>query len=46
MFCSFDDAPLILRLYGTGALVLPGDAEWAALYHYSRRYPVRVKSWC
>lgn len=32
MFNSFDDAPLILRLYGTGALVLPGDAEWTALY--------------
>lgn len=32
MFCSFDEAPLILRLYGTGALILPGDAEWAALY--------------
>lgn len=32
MFCSFDQAPLILRLYGTGALVMPGDAEWAALY--------------
>ena len=33
MFCSVDDAPLILRLYGTGALVMPEDAEWAALYH-------------
>ncbi len=32
MFNSFDDAPLILRLYGKGALVMPGDAEWAALY--------------
>ena len=32
MFCSFDDAPLILRLYGTGALVMPEDEEWTALY--------------
>ncbi len=32
MFNSFDDAPLILRLYGKGALVMPGDAEWATLY--------------
>ncbi|MDP1680426.1 MAG: pyridoxamine 5'-phosphate oxidase family protein [Burkholderiales bacterium] len=33
MFNSFDDAPLILRLYGKGALVMPDDAEWAALYN-------------
>jgi len=32
MFCSFDDAPLILRLYGTGSLIMPDDMEWAALY--------------
>ena len=32
MFCSFDDAPLILRLYGTGTLIMPNDAEWSALY--------------
>lgn len=32
MFNSFDDAPLILRLYGKGVLVMPGDAEWTALY--------------
>lgn len=31
MFCSFDDAPKVLRLYGRGRLVLPGDAEWPAL---------------
>lgn len=28
MFCSFEGAPLILRLYGKGHAVLPGSAEW------------------
>lgn len=28
MFCSFEGAPRILRLYGKGQTVLPGDAEW------------------
>jgi hypothetical protein len=28
MFCSFGDAPLILRLYGRGRAVHPRDAEW------------------
>ena len=28
MFCSFDAAPNILRLYGKGYTVLPGTAEW------------------
>lgn len=32
MFCSFDGAPNILRLYGTGTVVLPGTPEWTALY--------------
>ena len=31
MFCSFDGAPLILRLYGQGRVVRPRDAEWAEL---------------
>jgi len=31
MFCAFDGPPNILRLYGTGYTVLPGDAEWAEL---------------
>ena len=31
MFCSFEAAPRILRLYGTGRVVLPSDAEWAEL---------------
>lgn len=31
MFCAFDGPPNILRLYGTGRPVLPGDAEWEDL---------------
>ena len=32
MFCSFDGAPLILRLYGKGSLVRSQDAAWENLY--------------
>ncbi len=28
MFCSFEGAPNILRLYGRGRTVLPGTADW------------------
>ena len=31
MFCAFGGPPNILRLYGKGYAVLPGDAEWEAL---------------
>ncbi|HKB31447.1 MAG TPA: pyridoxamine 5'-phosphate oxidase family protein [Streptosporangiaceae bacterium] len=31
MFCSFGDRPMILRLYGTGRVVLPGEQEWGDL---------------
>ena len=31
MFCAFDGAPLILRLYGEGHTVLPQEAEWQEL---------------
>lgn len=31
MFCSFDQVPLILRLYGQGDVVRPGCKDWAAL---------------
>ncbi|WP_344833532.1 pyridoxamine 5'-phosphate oxidase family protein [Actinocorallia longicatena] len=31
MFCSFERTPKILRLYGTGRTVLPGDPEWDGL---------------
>jgi len=28
MFCSFDEHPKILRLYGRGCTVLPADPDW------------------
>jgi hypothetical protein len=28
MFCSYDSEPKILRLYGKGAIVLPGTSDW------------------
>ena len=31
MFCNFEQPALILRLYGRGRAVLPGDAEWRGL---------------
>jgi len=31
MFCSFSEQPLILRIYGRGRVVRPGDGEWAGL---------------
>lgn len=32
MFCSLEDAPLILRLYGRGSLRRPEDADWDSVY--------------
>jgi hypothetical protein len=32
MFCAFEGPPNILRLYGTGTVVLPGSPEWDDLY--------------
>lgn len=34
MFCSFEAAPRILRLYGTGSVVLPTDSAWGELNQY------------
>jgi pyridoxamine 5'-phosphate oxidase-like protein len=31
MFCSFGDQPKVLRLYGTGRVILPGEGAWAEL---------------
>lgn len=31
MFCAFDGSPNILRIYGKGYTVLPGDPEWDEL---------------
>ncbi|MBF2090670.1 MAG: pyridoxamine 5'-phosphate oxidase family protein [Synechococcales cyanobacterium K44_A2020_017] len=30
MFCAFQGAPMILRLYGTGQTLLPGTPDWDA----------------
>ena len=40
MFCSFDHTTKILRLYGTGNVVLPGDRQWDELAaHFPRTAP-------
>jgi len=39
MFCSFDKAPNILRLYGHGKIVLPHDKEWEELSAHFTIYP-------
>lgn len=39
MFCSFSESPLILRIYGRGRVVLPGDAEWASLRPHFPEFP-------
>lgn len=31
MFCAFEGPPNILRLYGTGRTVLPGDKNWETM---------------
>jgi Pyridoxamine 5'-phosphate oxidase len=37
MFCSFTSAPKILRIYGTGHVVLPADPGWTLLAaHFPR----------
>ncbi len=38
MFCAFDGPPNILRLYGKGRTVLPGQPEWETL---SLNFPLR-----
>jgi hypothetical protein len=32
MFCSFDEKPLIVRLYGKGWVVRPRDSQWQELH--------------
>lgn len=36
MFCAFTGPPRILRLYGSGRAIEPGDAEWE---QYSQGFP-------
>jgi hypothetical protein len=40
MFCSFSKQPKILRIYGRGRVVLPGDAGWPAL---ARAFPAGTR---
>ena len=40
MFCAFDGKPNIVRLYGTGHTVRPGDAEWTELLERFADSPV------
>lgn len=39
MFCSFEGAPNILRLYGKGHAVLPGTDEWNEYIPHFTIYP-------
>jgi hypothetical protein len=39
MFCSFEDSPNILRLYGKGFAVLPGTDDWNIYAPHFRLYP-------
>src|SRR3954470_22419526 len=39
MFCAFEDRPLIVRLYGRGRVVEPGDPEWDVLISDFPEYP-------
>jgi hypothetical protein len=39
LFCAFEGAPQILRLYGQGRVVLPGDGEWETLISYFTSLP-------
>ncbi len=39
MFCSFEEKPMILRLYGSGIIIHPGNAEWDEL---SKLFPDKI----
>jgi hypothetical protein len=39
MFCAFEGSPKIVRLYGRGSVVEPGDAEWQELLAHFPPYP-------
>jgi hypothetical protein len=39
MFCAFEGAPKVLRLYGHGRVVLPTDTEWESLSSHFTLYP-------
>lgn len=39
MFCSFEDKPSILRLYGQGRIVQPRDPQWPELHAHFQAIP-------
>ncbi len=39
MFCAFEGAPMILRLYGNATVVHKGDAEWHDLFSLFQPLP-------
>src|SRR5947208_7638462 len=39
MFCAFEGRPLVVRLYGRGRVVEPGDPEWDGLISHFPEYP-------
>ncbi|UTF58946.1 pyridoxamine 5'-phosphate oxidase family protein [Gilvimarinus sp. DA14] len=39
MFCAFEGAPMILRLYGSARVIHPDDADWATLYAHFNPLP-------
>lgn len=39
MFCAFEGAPLILRLYGTARVIHQRDNEWSELYSHFTPLP-------
>lgn len=39
MFCSFEEKPLILRLYGKAKAVHPRDSQWGELYSLFPKTP-------
>src|SRR3954452_308159 len=39
MFCAFEGRPLVVRLYGRGRAVEPGNPEWDGLLSHFPEYP-------
>jgi hypothetical protein len=39
MFCAFEGRPLVVRLYGRGRVVEPGDSDWDGLISHFPEYP-------
>jgi hypothetical protein len=39
MFCSFEDEPRIVRLYGRGRVIRPRDPAWEEMHFFFRSYP-------